>query len=269
MMAKANRISVVVLCRNQSGNLRRILHSLSRQTLRPCEVVVADDDSTQPVEDIAERGGCRYVRTQSDPSPFAGRRALARQLGTLASKGNIILYLDGDILIPPRLLEGLEAQHGSRTGAAVVKVPRSYRITLDNKLIRNLPPPAPGAGGDELIPFDRFTSDCFSVERDSVMEVGGWDTAFVGWGEEDVELAYRFQLAGIPITPARSPMLYCTHLDHAVDRQRNFLSLRRNARYFAQKFKEVGIIRAHAWGAIETYCAAYYGPGGAPAGFKP
>lgn len=267
MMAKMNRISVVVLCRNQSANLIRILRCLSKQTLKPCEVVVADDSSTQPIEYIAERNGCKYVRTLSGPrAPFAGRRALARQLGTLSAKGDIILYLDGDILLPHHLLEGLELQHYTQRGA-VVKVPRLYRITLDNKVIKNPACPDSGARSNRHIPFDRFTSDCFSVERNTIMDLGGWDTNFLGWGEEDVELAYRLQLASVRITSPHSSRLYCTHIDHPVDHQQNFLSLQRNAHYFKQKFNEIGIIRSHAWGAIETYYAFYYGYCGATTGY--
>src|SRR5438477_7196799 len=56
-------VSVVVLCRNQESNLAQILAALDSQTLRPAEVIIADDRSVGHIEAVAARSGCRYVST--------------------------------------------------------------------------------------------------------------------------------------------------------------------------------------------------------------
>jgi GT2 family glycosyltransferase len=74
------------------------------------------------------------------------------------------------------------------------------------------------------------------MERADVEEVGGWDVRFVGWGEEDLELAYRLHLRGTRfIYPSRKHGAGY-HLDHSVDWDTNVASLRRNLAYFVHKY---------------------------------
>ena len=258
MNHRRNRISVVILCHNQAVNVSSVLRVLNRQTLKPYEVIIADDNSCEPVEVIAKRFGCKYVRTQKR-APHVAMRALARQLGTLYSSGDMILYLDGDIIPSRRLLELVASYHENYRNHVVVKVPRKYHITTEGRLVlyRCLSRTVPARRPD--ISFWECTSDCFSVERDVIMDVGGWDINFTGWGEEDIELAYRFFLAGIQIISPAHPVLYCVHIDHPINHQDNFLSLQRNALYFAEKHSEIGLIRASVWESLNVYSATYMG----------
>jgi GT2 family glycosyltransferase len=193
--------------------------------LKPYEVVVADDNSYQPIESISKKHGCKYIKTQGGRKlPHIAMRALARELGTFSTAGDIILYLDGDIIPSPYLVELLSAYHSRFQGHVVVKVPRRYRITTEHMLIGN-PLYSLHSTKETCLSFEQFTSDCFSVGKDVITNIGGWDTNFIGWGEEDIELAYRFHLAGIPIILPEHPLFFCTHIDHSVNHQDNYLSL--------------------------------------------
>jgi len=72
-----------------------------------------------------------------------------------------------------------------------------------------------------------------------VVAVGGWDEHFVGWGEEDIELAYRLFLAGVEPVVQLSGPLTALHLNHVVDIDANMHSLEKNGLYFVRKFPEV------------------------------
>ncbi len=41
------------------------------------------------------------------------------------------------------------------------------------------------------IRWDEVKSRCWAVSREDVLKAGNWDAGFVGYGEEDVDLAYR------------------------------------------------------------------------------
>jgi glycosyltransferase involved in cell wall biosynthesis len=234
-----------------------IVRCLQRQSLKPDEVVIADDNSSQPIEAISRSLDCRYVRVPGTRSPHIARRSLARHIGTLASNGDIILYLDGDMIPSPNLQEFVWLSHTQRSGEVVIKVPRMFRFSMDRQLVANMRIPLQREATVHRLSFEDFQSDCFSVAKRSLTEIGGWDTGFLGWGEEDVELAYRFHLAGIPILSVRHPTLYGLHIDHAVDHRANAISLARNAHYFAEKHPEIKASRADFWRSLDSYLLRY------------
>jgi hypothetical protein len=81
-------------------------------------------------------------------------------------------------------------------------------------------------------------SNAISVSHDFVSLVGGWDEGYSGWGEEDMDFAYRLYLAGARfLFPGRS-RCYAVHLDHPKQPHKRE-TLARNAARFVTKFPEV------------------------------
>ena len=95
--------------------------------------------------------------------------------------------------------------------------------------------------------WDYCASNNLSVRRKHVLEVGCWDESFVGWGEEDIDFAYRLYMHGVlPVIP-ETGSIYAYHLDHEVDVEANSSSLERNARYFAEKFPVMKRLRKEVY----------------------
>lgn len=95
--------SVIIPARNEEGFLPQVLESLRNQGVE-CEIVVADGGSADATVSIARQYGCRIV--QSGPTgPAAGRNAGAR-----ASKGDLLIFLDADALLPTGFLPLAEYQ---------------------------------------------------------------------------------------------------------------------------------------------------------------
>ena len=65
--------------------------------------------------------------------------------------------------------------------------------------------------------YGRFTSDCFAIRRDVALGAGGWDSNFIGWGEEDVEFADRCQMSGAALHTPQHPDFFACHVDHPID----------------------------------------------------
>ena len=238
-------VSVVVLCRNQESNLAQILAALDSQTLRPAEVIIADDRSVGHIEAVAARSGCRYVSTAPHLGDHRdGNRALTRQIGAISASHDLIAYLDGDIIPSCGFLQiGAEV---ARLGK-VVRAPR--RVARERSPVDDL---------ERCLGFAEFTSDSFVARRPDVLSIGGWDERFEGWGEEDVEFAYRCEREGLPIVQVEHAAFFGRHLDHPVDYEKNFASLLKNAAYFTQKHPRVQESRGPYWQSMDMYLAHYY-----------
>ena len=96
-------ISVVVSTFNREDALGAVLRSLSRQSDREFEVVVADDGSGPATEAMAEqwrsRLGVTLVFVRHEKQGF--RLAEIRNRAIRASAGAYCVFLDGDCLVPP------------------------------------------------------------------------------------------------------------------------------------------------------------------------
>ena len=90
------QISVVVPVRNGERTLPRLMASLVAQSLKPYEIIVVDDGSSDRSPDIAREYGAKLYFTGG------GKGAnYARNLGVKASSGDIIAFTDSDCVAHP------------------------------------------------------------------------------------------------------------------------------------------------------------------------
>ncbi|MDR6173737.1 GT2 family glycosyltransferase [Nocardioides zeae] len=198
-------VSVVVPHFEQPAQLARTLAALDAQTVRPDEVLVADDGSAVPP---VVPPGVRLLRQEDR----GFRAAAARNLAAASASGDLLVFLDADTTPEPRYLEEL-----TRLPARLpelVAVGRRRHATLEGLPVgaplpppaeRHLPEPAwladAHAGSRDLLDADatgfRFViSAVLACSRWWFEELGGFDATFVGYGGEDWELAHRSWLAG-------------------------------------------------------------------------
>ena len=93
------RLSVIVPVRNGGNCLPRCLEGLSGSEYSQFEVIVVDDCSTDTTPQIAERYGTRCIRTPRTLGPGG-----ARNLGAQHAGGDVLVFVDADVVVPP---EGL------------------------------------------------------------------------------------------------------------------------------------------------------------------
>ncbi len=90
--------SIVIPTKNEEENLAKLLESIEQQDLKPDKVVVADD-SKDKTREVAKKYGAEVVQGTSD-----GRIGLARNNGAKAVDSKLILFLDADVVLPPKFL---------------------------------------------------------------------------------------------------------------------------------------------------------------------
>lgn len=109
-------LSVIIPTYNEEEYLPFLLRSLQGQSYRDFEVIVADNASTDSTRAVAEAAGARIV---GGGMPGAGRNK-----GAAAAKGDIILFLDADVILPdPWFLQMTVAEFEKRgLGVASCKI---------------------------------------------------------------------------------------------------------------------------------------------------
>jgi glycosyltransferase involved in cell wall biosynthesis len=95
----APRLSVIVPVRNGSSHLSRCLNALAHSDYLHFEVIVVDDCSADNSPQIASRYGARCLRTPQTLGP-----AGARNLGARQAAGDILTFVDADVVVAPNAL---------------------------------------------------------------------------------------------------------------------------------------------------------------------
>ncbi|NLG35632.1 MAG: glycosyltransferase [Lentisphaerae bacterium] len=217
-------ISVVTTVYNRPEHFRLMLASLAVQSRRPDELVVADDGSDEAAAAALNAllatapFPVKMVRQEKD----GYRLAAARNRAIRAATGDYLLFLDCDIALLPDAL-AIHERH-----AAARRLLCGHRGLLDDAATRALfaAGPAPAredweqawsqADKTELADAARLFRrqallrrwhaarphkpkllGChFSLFREDVERINGFDENFVGWGYEDDDFARRLYKAG-------------------------------------------------------------------------
>lgn len=202
-------VSVVLTHFEQPAALARTLHALTRQTLAPVEVVVADDGSATPPEVPA---GLPWPVTVVRQEDRGFRAAAARNAGVAATTGEVLVLLDCDTTPEPAYVERLThlpallpelVAVGRRRHADLAALPAD--AVLPDAVRTPLPEPRwlreayartrDLRDADET-DFRHVVGAVLACSRWWFDEVGGFDGSFVGYGGEDWELAHRAWSAG-------------------------------------------------------------------------
>jgi GT2 family glycosyltransferase len=230
----APSLSVVVTTYEWPAALDVVLRALSEQRDEAFEIVVADDGSGSETAAVVERWQAALgERMTSVRQPDEGfRLARARNLAALGARGEYLLFLDGDCIVRRGFVRAVRRAalpgwflsskrlHLSRELSQRVLEERLpvWRRSALGWLVRS-----PGAlfsshreAGSPglLLPLrDRrrpwrpdqpeFAPPYWAygfflgISRRDFERVNGFDLRFVGWGEEDVDMAVRLRRAGL------------------------------------------------------------------------
>jgi glycosyltransferase involved in cell wall biosynthesis len=113
-------ISVVVLTFNSARTIGACLDSLAAQRLPPAEVIIVDDDSTDPTLTAVETfrsAGDLPIRVLRNGSHNISR---GRNIGMAAAGTRLVAFLDSDACADPGWTEALVAAFRANPGTAVI-----------------------------------------------------------------------------------------------------------------------------------------------------
>ena len=114
-----NDVSVIIPVHNGADYLEDTLRCVMKQTLRKIEIIVVDDGSTDDTAAIVKRlqeedSRLRYIYQEK------ANAGVARNRGMAAANGQALMFLDGDDLFEPEMLEKMYGALAECTADMVV-----------------------------------------------------------------------------------------------------------------------------------------------------
>lgn len=176
------KISAIVPTRNSGRTLAACLGSLRHQTHPDVEIIVVDNASSDDTPAL----GRRMAHVFADRGP---ERSAQRNHGAELATGEIVLFIDSDMVLEPTVLADIAATFEAQPGIGAVIIPeRSFGVgflascrVLEKSLY---------VGQDDVEAPRAFRAELFDL-------VGAWDETLTA--AEDWDLADRTRAAGVGI----------------------------------------------------------------------
>jgi GT2 family glycosyltransferase len=185
------RVSIVVPAHAANAALAACLRSIAGAQPPALEAILVCDGEVPGAESMAAATGCVVLRG-------ARRRgaAAARNAGAHAAAGEVVLFLDSDVVVPYDLVgrvaaafdetPALTALIGSYDDDPAEPALVSQYRNLLHHFVHQTSNPAAAT----------FWGACGAVRRKALFEVGGFDESFPAASIEDIELGVRLRSAG-------------------------------------------------------------------------
>ncbi len=199
VLDKNSKVSVIIPARDEECNLPFILGSLREQTVKPYEIIVVDDFSSDKTRKIAEGFKVKVIQNTELPDKWTGK-AWALRNGYLESSGDILVFLDADVRLAPRGLEVLLKNRQKADGVISV-VPYHYTEKFYERFA--LMPNILGVFAFTSI-FERNNSkkalygSCIVAKREDYDKVNG-HTSVKSEVLDDITLGKNFSEIGVKI----------------------------------------------------------------------
>lgn len=209
-------VSIIIPTYNRRASLERTLNSLAAQiySAERFEVLIVDDGSTDDTYSI-----------NLDKYPYHSRMirqdnlgsAVARNRGAAEARGDILVFLDDDMLLEPEYITGLVEAHRREEKIVCMGTCRPYltdestlfeRMFTDNEMPPNLI--------SQKVDFTKCVTNNLSIERDDFFRVGQMQSVAgdgpAWWG--DVDFGYRVWKHGLSFV--RVGTAVCYHDDYSL-----------------------------------------------------
>ncbi|WP_294627589.1 glycosyltransferase family 2 protein [uncultured Bacteroides sp.] len=211
-------VSLLISTYNWKEALSLCLYSVFSQTVKPAEILIADDgsrdDTRQLIEEMRAKTDISIVHVWHEDKGF--RLSAIRNRSIAQAKGDYIIQIDGDIILDKNFIsDHLElAEKGYFVCGSRVLLGRMYTA----RLLRGLESHPATLKQDYRFMLNGFRShilrhylanryakhSMLSIRgcnmafwKNDLMRVNGYNETLEMWGQEDVEISYRLIHAGV------------------------------------------------------------------------
>ena len=191
-------VSIVIPTYNRKPILIKCLHALENQKLNKLidsyEIIVVDDGSTD--------GTTEWIKENQGNLPHVvlyeqehGGPALGRNLGVLKSTGDVIIFIDSDLVVVNNFI----INHVSKLNKYWIKKNKkcfTYGSVINTSNFQN---PLSEDSKITDISFAYFATGNVAISKELLLDVGLFDTSFSLYGWEDLELGERLKKIGVKL----------------------------------------------------------------------
>jgi glycosyltransferase involved in cell wall biosynthesis len=210
--------SLIITTYNWPEALSLVLSSLNEQTVLPDEVIIADDgseDSTKIVIDnFKNSSSIPIIHSWQKDKGF--RLSKSRNKAIAKAKSEYIIMIDGDMVMHKDFIKDHKrfAKKNTYLQGGRVLLQKDFSLKLLNKKQFNKPRLFSSDFKNKInslrLPFlsfiislrssvslNRVRGCNFSIHREDIIRVNGFNEDFVSWGKEDSEFVSRLFHHGI------------------------------------------------------------------------
>lgn len=236
-------LSVIILC-HKNEYIGAVIERVKEQARGIDEIIVVNDGDPENLPTLAGYGA-RALQAEK-----SGNRAQNRNLAAAKARGDILVFIDGDILVEDGALDKLrDIDYKNISGAcaavaAMQVVPEEAAVILKDfngrdwsrergfDLFHRVFPDS--RAGTKNLPWNRFYSAICAVPRDKFFAAGAFDENLSGWGGEDIDLGYRLSALGSLVF---EQSIRGIHIPHPRNQRENELTGRKNMYAMLAKYR--------------------------------
>ena len=193
------KYSIIVPVYNRPDEVDELLQSLTTQTFRDMEVIIVEDGSSLPCEDIVRRyAGKLQLRYYTKENSGPGQ---TRNFGAEHSQGDWLIFLDSDCVLPPGYLQAVDDEMKrcstdvdawggpDRAHASFTSVQKAINYSMTSFLTTG------GIRGGKKQMDRKFYPRSFNlgIRRSLYRQLGGFSSMRFG---EDIDLSLRIYESG-------------------------------------------------------------------------
>ncbi|MDE6352075.1 MAG: glycosyltransferase [Muribaculaceae bacterium] len=195
----AMKFSIIVPVYNRVDEVTDLLDSLSRQTVNNFELVLVEDGSTQPCEDVVklykDKFPIQYYYKENEG------RSIARNYGMERANGDYFIFFDSDCVVPEDYFEKLQKQYEANPVDCFGGPDAAHEsFSTTQKAINYSMTSFLTTGGIRggKISLEKFTPRTFNMgfARKVYEKIGGFREMF----SEDIDMSTRIRNAGFSMT---------------------------------------------------------------------
>lgn len=207
-------VSVIIPTYNREKLLAKCLSALAGQTFpaEEYEVIVIDDGSTDGtpamVKELARKAPCCINYVYKEHKGIGA----ARNVGLRLARGELIIFIDSDIVAVPDFIQAHVSQHKITRKAGSFQVDDNFIVHGPVIYTTNLDNPLATKKRVTDISTAFFATTNVSIAKKWLFEAGLFDEDFTEYGWEDLELGQRLRRLGLMVIRSEEPKGY--HLKH-------------------------------------------------------
>ena len=205
-LPSASSISVIIPTHNGGENLQLVLQALSASIRQPDEVIVVDDGSTDRSAEIAKNFHAQVVALTGAPHG----PAFARNRGAEVARGELLVFLDADVLAHPDTLGLFEKYLTENSEVTAIfgsyddHPPGRRSVSRYKNLLHHY---THQHGQREA---STFWAGCGGIRRNVFAQMGGFTESYARPSIEDIELGVRLRQASYRVWLCKD--IQVTHL---------------------------------------------------------
>lgn len=188
-MQSVPQLSVIVPVYNGGAQLARCLDALLASDFRSREIIVVDDASTDEGVEGARAPGVEVMRLASRRGPAA-----ARNCGASRARGQVLVFVDADVLVRRDTLARVAAFFRQRENVAALFGSYDDEPAAENFVSQYKNLQHHFVHQRSLAEAATFWAGCGAIRREAFEAVGGFDeTKYQRPSIEDIELGHRLR----------------------------------------------------------------------------